>query len=202
MTARLAVLLSGRGSNFVAIDQAIADGRLDARIVAVISNKPGAAGIEHARVRGHETFVVDHRAFGSREDHEREVLEILDVASPELVCLAGYMRRLTPSFVAAYRNRIVNIHPSLLPAFPGVDAHEQAIEYGVKVTGCTVHFVDAGVDTGPIIVQKALELMPDETVASLSARLLPLEHQAYVEALTILCSGNFRIEGRRVIAAG
>lgn len=201
MTASLAVLLSGRGSNFRAIEQAVADKRIDASIGVVISNRPDAAGIEFARAKNIDAHVIDHRAYGSREEHETEVLRRLDDYAPSFICLAGYMRRLTPSFVNAYRNRIINIHPSLLPSFPGIDAHEQAIAHGVKVTGCTVHFVDDGVDTGPIIVQKAIDVRSDDTAGSLSERMLPLEHAAYVEALTIVCSGRFRIDGRRVVVS-
>jgi phosphoribosylglycinamide formyltransferase 1 len=195
---KLAVLLSGRGSNFISIDEAIGRGEIDAEIVVVVSNRSDAAGITVARERGLEAHAIDHRQFESREEHEAAVREVIDAHEPDFLCLAGYMRRLTPSFVAAYPNRIVNIHPSLLPSFPGVDAQRQAIEHGVKVTGCTVHFVDSGVDTGPIIVQKPIEILPGETADALSARLLPIEHAAYIEALSILCSGRYSIDGRRI----
>ncbi|HEV7486408.1 MAG TPA: phosphoribosylglycinamide formyltransferase [Thermoanaerobaculia bacterium] len=196
---RLAILLSGRGSNFAAIYDAIARGELDAEIVCVISNRPGAAGIEHARSLGLTAHVVDHRAFGSRAAHEAEVLTILESARPDFVVLAGYMRLLSPAFVAAYPMRILNIHPSLLPAFPGVDAQAQAVAYGVKISGCTVHFVDENLDAGPIIVQRAVEVRKDDDASTLAARILEQEHAAYVEALAKLASGNYRVEDRRVI---
>ncbi|HMC23489.1 MAG TPA: phosphoribosylglycinamide formyltransferase, partial [Thermoanaerobaculia bacterium] len=151
---RLAILLSGRGSNFAAIHQATAVRKLDAQIVCVISNRPEAPGLARARELGLSAHVVDHRAFPTRAAHEEEVLRILAGAEPDFICLAGYMRLLSPTFIAAYPHRILNIHPSLLPAFPGVDAQAQALAYGVKVSGCTVHFVDENLDAGPIIVQR------------------------------------------------
>lgn len=199
MKRKLAVLLSGRGSNFISIADAIERGEINAEIVTVISNKPETPGLEAARARGLRAIALDHATFESREVHEAAVRDALDQVSPDLICLAGYMRRLTPSFVDAYPNRIINIHPALLPSFPGVDAPKQAIDHGVKVTGCTVHFVDAGVDTGPIIMQKAVEVLPDDTAESLAARLLPIEHQTYIDALRHLCSKPWRVEGRRVV---
>ena len=198
---RLAVLLSGRGSNFTAIHEAIAAGRLDATIVAVISNRPDAPGIEKARHWGHPAHVIDHKQFAGRAAHEQAVRDVLDSANPDFIALAGYMRLLSPTFVAAFLNRIVNIHPSLLPAFPGVDAQAQAIAHGVKISGCTVHFVDEGLDAGPIIVQRAVPVRDDDTAETLSARILEQEHAAYVEALQLLASGRYAIEGRRVIRA-
>jgi phosphoribosylglycinamide formyltransferase-1 len=195
---RLAVLLSGRGSNFAAIYDAITHGALDAEIVSVISNRPNAPGIERARSLGLPAHVVDHRAFDSRAAHETEVLEILENARPDFIALAGYMRLLSPAFIAAYPMRIINIHPSLLPAFPGVDAQAQAIAYGVKIAGCTVHFVDENLDAGPIIVQRAVAVRPDDDASTLAARILEEEHVAYVEALVKLASGRYRVEGRRV----
>jgi len=183
---RIAVLLSGRGSNFAAIDDAIRRGTLDAEIVCVISNRPDAPGIELARERRHHAHVVDHRKCGSRAAHEEEVLRILDTARPDYIVLAGYMRLLSPEFVARYPMRILNIHPSLLPAFPGVDAQAQAVAYGVKVSGCTVHFVTEKLDDGPILVQRAVEVREDDTAETLSARILVEEHVAYVEALAKL----------------
>jgi phosphoribosylglycinamide formyltransferase-1 len=191
-------LLSGRGSNFAAIYDAIARGELDAEIVGVISNRPGTPGIEHARSLGLPTHVVDHRAFDSRAAHEAEVLAILESARPDFIALAGYMRLLSPAFIAAYRMRILNIHPSLLPAFPGVDAQAQAIAYGVKISGCTVHFVDENLDAGPIIVQRAVEVRANDDASTLAARILEQEHGAYVEALVKLASSNYRVDGRRV----
>lgn len=196
---RLAILLSGRGSNFAAIHDAIVHGDLDAEIVCVLANRANAAGIERARILGLPGHVVDHRAFASREGHEAEVLRILEEARPDFIALAGYMRLLSPAFVAAYPMRIVNIHPSLLPAFPGVDAQAQAIAYGVKISGCTVHFVDENLDAGPIIVQRAVKVRNDDDASTLAARILDEEHNAYVEALKILAEGRYRIDGRRVV---
>jgi phosphoribosylglycinamide formyltransferase-1 len=196
---RLAILLSGRGSNFAAIHDAITRGQLDAEIVSVISNRPGAAGVEHARSLGLPAHVVDHRAFDSRAAHEAALLAILEHAGPDFIALAGYMRLLSPAFIAAYPMRIINIHPSLLPAFPGVDAQAQAVAYGVKISGCTVHFVDENLDAGPIIVQRAVEVRADDNASTLAARILDEEHVAYVEALVKLASGDCRVDGRRVI---
>ena len=179
---RLAVLLSGRGSNFQAIHEAIRDGALSAEIVCVISNRPDAPGIERAREYGYATHVFDHKGL-KRANHEREVLRVLEEAHPDYIVLAGYMRLLSPAFVERWRNRILNIHPSLLPSFPGVDAQAQALAHGVKITGCTVHLVDENLDAGPILVQKAVEVRDDDTVETLSARILEQEHIAYVEAL-------------------
>ncbi|HEX6177920.1 MAG TPA: phosphoribosylglycinamide formyltransferase [Thermoanaerobaculia bacterium] len=196
---RLAVLLSGRGSNFAAIHDAIRRGELDAKIVAVVSNRPDAPGIARAREWGYTAHVIDHKSFANRAAHEDAVRLALDQATPDFIVMAGYMRLLSPSFVATYLNRIVNIHPSLLPAFPGVDAQAQAIAHGVKVSGCTVHFVDEGLDAGPIIVQRAVPVLDDDTPDTLSARILEQEHEAYVEALRLLAEGDYRIEGRRVV---
>jgi len=196
---RLAILLSGRGSNFAAIHDAIVRGELDAKIVCVISNRPNAAGIERARTLGLPAHGIDHRSFDSREAHESEVLRVLAEARPDFIVLAGYMRLLSPAFIAAYPMRIINIHPSLLPAFPGVGAQAQAIAYGVKVSGCTVHFVDENLDAGPIIVQRAVAVRDDDDASSLSARILEEEHVAYVDALKKLATGGYRIEGRRVV---
>ncbi|HEX9457710.1 MAG TPA: phosphoribosylglycinamide formyltransferase [Thermoanaerobaculia bacterium] len=196
---RLAILLSGRGSNFAAIHDAIVRGDLDAEIVCVIANRANAAGIERARILGLPAHVIDHRAFASREGHESEVLHILEEARPDFIALAGYMRLLSPAFIAAYPMRIVNIHPSLLPAFPGVDAQAQAIAYGVKISGCTVHFVDETLDAGPIIVQRTVPVRADDDASTLAARILDEEHVAYVEALARLSSGRYRVDGRRVV---
>ena len=195
---RLAILLSGRGSNFAAIQDAIVRGELDAEIVCVISNRPNAPGIERARALGLPAHVIDHRSFDSREAHESEVLRVLGEARPDFIALAGYMRLLSPAFIAAYPMRILNIHPSLLPAFPGVDAQAQAIAYGVKVSGCTVHLVDENLDAGPIIVQRVVAVRDDDDASSLSTRILDEEHIAYVEALVRLSSGRYRLDGRRV----
>ncbi len=196
---RLAILLSGRGSNFAAIHKAIVDRRLDAQIVCVISNQPDAAGLARARELGLSAHLIDHRGFPTRTAHEEEVLRILAEAEPDFICLAGYMRLLTPAFIAAWPHRILNIHPSLLPAFPGMDAQAQAVAYGVKISGCTVHFVDENLDAGPIIVQRSVAVHDDDTAESLAARILEQEHIAYVEALEKLRTRKWRIERRRVI---
>ena len=196
---RLAILLSGRGSNFAAIHDAIANGDLDAEIVCVISNRPEAPGISNAREWGLDAHVIDHRAFASRPAHELEVLRILDRARPDFIILAGYMRLLSADFVAKFPHRILNIHPSLLPSFPGVDAQKQAIDHGVRISGCTVHFVDKNLDAGPIIVQRTVEVRDDDDAESLAARILAQEHIAYVEALVALRTREWRVVGRRVV---
>ncbi len=195
---RLAILLSGRGSNFQAIHEAIQSGALQAEIACVISNRPDARGIQRARDYGYAAHVIDHKTFGKRALHEQQVLRVLDEARPDFVVLAGYMRLLSAAFVERFRNRILNIHPSLLPAFPGVDAQAQAIAYGVKVSGCTVHFVDEHLDAGPILVQRTVPVHDTDTAETLSTRILEQEHQAYVEALQLL-TRSWRVEGRRVV---
>ena len=181
---RLAVLLSGRGSNFEAIADAVAAGRIpNAEIVAVISDVAEAPGLARARALGLSAHVVDRMAIPSRRDREREILAILDRARPDLLCLAGYMRILSPEFVGRFRGRILNIHPALLPKFPGLDAQRRALEAGEKESGCTVHFVDEGTDTGPIVLQKTVPILPADTEESLSARILEREHEAYPEAI-------------------
>jgi len=195
----LAILLSGRGSNFEAIHSAIATGALDARIVCVISNRPDVRGLARARELGLVAHVFDHKRYPTREAHEEDVLRALAEAEPDFVVLAGYMRLLSPAFVAAFPHRILNIHPSLLPAFPGVDAQAQAVAYGVKVSGCTVHFVDENLDAGPIVVQRAVPVRDDDTADTLAARILEQEHAAYVEALVKLSTMRWRVDGRRVI---
>jgi phosphoribosylglycinamide formyltransferase-1 len=184
MARRIAILLSGRGSNFEAIADAVQDGTIpDAEIVAVVSDVPGARGLERARQRGLPAHAVDRRLHGSRREHEDAVMRVLDEARPDLVCLAGYMRLLSPAFVGRYRGRILNIHPALLPRFPGLDAQRRALEAGEKESGCTVHFVDEGTDTGPIILQRRVPVLPGDTEESLSARILEQEHRAYPEAV-------------------
>jgi len=196
---RLAILLSGRGSNFAAIHAAIAAGSLDASVVAVISNRPDALGLSRARELGLSAHAIDHRAFPTRAAHEEEVLRVLAEARPDFIVLAGYMRLLSPGFVAAYPQRILNIHPSLLPSFPGVEAQAQAVAYGVKVSGCTVHFVDESLDAGPIIVQRVVPVRDDDDGESLGERILEQEHAAYVDALVKLARGGWRVEGRQVV---
>jgi phosphoribosylglycinamide formyltransferase-1 len=181
---RLAILLSGRGSNFEAIAEAVESAAIpDARIVAVISDVPEAAGLERARRRGLPAHAVDRRQFAHRREHESGILRILEEARPDLICLAGYMRVLSAEFVARYRGRILNIHPALLPKFPGLHAQRHALEAGEKVSGCTVHFVDEGTDTGPVILQKTVPVLAGDTEDSLSERILVEEHRAYAEAI-------------------
>jgi phosphoribosylglycinamide formyltransferase 1 len=196
---RLAILLSGRGSNFQAIHEAIRSGALDAEIACVIANRPEAPGLERARAAGYAAHALDHKAFPNRAAHEEEVLRVLEAARPDYVVLAGYMRLLGAPFIERYRNRILNIHPSLLPAFPGVDAQQQALDYGVKVAGCTVHFVDEHLDAGPILVQRTVPVHDDDTAETLSGRILEQEHEAYVEALQKLKTRRHLIDGRRVV---
>ena len=196
---RLAILLSGRGSNFLAIHEAIASGELHAEIALVVSNRPDAPGLEIARNARYPSHAIDHRQYASRAAHEDAVIDQLDSARVDYICLAGYMRLLTPQFVARFHQRILNIHPSLLPSFPGVDAQLQAVMHGVRVSGCTVHLVDENLDAGPILVQRAVEVREDDDEASLAARILEEEHVAYVEALIRLSRGKPRVEGRRVI---
>ncbi len=192
------ILLSGRGSNFLAIADSIAAGRLEAEIAVVISNRADAPGIEAARQRGLNAVVLPSKGV-AREEHDRRMAEELEKAGVDFVVLAGYMRLLSGEFTRRFAQKIVNIHPSLLPAFPGLDAQKQAFDYGVKFAGCTVHFVDEQLDHGAIIVQKVVAVQPDDDEHTLAARILEQEHVAYTEALRILCSGRWRVEGRRVV---
>ncbi|HEY3316351.1 MAG TPA: phosphoribosylglycinamide formyltransferase [Bacillota bacterium] len=198
----LGVLASGRGTNLQAIIDAVKAGRLDARLAVVISDKPGAAAIERARRHGAPAVVVDRRAYGGRAEHERAVVETLRAHHVDLVCLAGYMRIVGPTLLDAFGGRVMNIHPALLPAFPGVDAQKQALEHGVKVTGCTVHFVDKGMDSGPIILQRAVPVLEGDDVETLAARILEQEHQAYPEAIRLYAAGRLEVIGRRVRILG
>lgn len=198
--ARLAVLLSGRGSNFVALAEACETGELPARIALVLSNTEGAAGLEVARERGLAVAVVPH-VDRSRMDHEQEVLEKLRGAEVDWVCLAGYMRILSRRFVEAFPERILNIHPSLLPSFPGLQVHEQALDYGVKVSGCTVHLVDARLDSGPIVLQRTVEVREHDTPGDLANRVLEQEHRAYKEALRRLLVDHWTVKGHRIVFA-
>lgn len=199
MKKRIGVLLSGRGSNFEALADSVAAGRIpDAEIALVVSNREGAAGVEKAKARGIETRVIPSKGL-QREEHDRLVVAALQEKGVELVCLAGYMRLLSPLFVRAFAGKILNVHPSLLPAFPGLEAQRQALEHGVKVSGCTVHFVDENLDAGPIVIQATVAIRDDDTAETLSERILREEHRIYSEAVKIVLSGNFRIEGRRVI---
>jgi len=196
---RVGILISGRGSNMVALIAAMRDGRVPAEPAIVISNVPDAAGLATVRESGIETAIVDHTAIKPREAHERAVLDVLKRQRVDIVCLAGYMRRLSPLMVEAFRGRVLNIHPALLPSFPGLDAQEAALHYGVKVTGCTVHLVDEQVDHGPIILQATVPVEDDDTVLTLSARILEQEHALYPKALALVADGRIEIVGRRVL---
>ena len=194
----LGILLSGRGSNFEAIAKNVASGKIpNAQIAVVISNKPDAGGLEIAKRMGLEALVIPSKG-KQREEHDREVVTALKQHKVDLVCLAGYMRLLSPWFVQQFPRRILNIHPSLLPSFPGLEAQEQAFAYGVKVTGCTVHFVDEELDHGAIIVQKAIPVLDTDDEHTLAARILEQEHAAYSEAIKIVLEGNYEIAGRRL----
>ncbi|HUM04940.1 MAG TPA: phosphoribosylglycinamide formyltransferase [Terriglobales bacterium] len=195
----LGILLSGRGSNFVAIADSIDAGRIpDARIAIVISNRADAPGIETARKRGLHAFLIPSKG-KERETHDREVVAALKEAKVDLICLAGYMRLLSPWFVQQFPQRILNIHPSLLPAFPGLEAQEQAFAYGVKVSGCTVHFVDEELDHGAIVVQKAVPVLDSDDEHALAGRILEQEHIAYTEAIRVVLEGKFEVAGRRLV---
>jgi phosphoribosylglycinamide formyltransferase-1 len=202
MTKRIAVLLSGRGSNFEALADGVAAGRIpNAEIAVVLSNREGAPGIDKAQQRKIMTRVIPSKGL-EREAYDRLVVAVLRDQKIDLVCLAGYMRLLSPFFVASFPNRILNIHPSLLPSFPGLESQRQALEYGVKFAGCTVHFVDENLDAGPIVLQSAVRVLDDDTEATLSARILAEEHRIYSEAVRIVLEGRYKIEGRRVIRTG
>ena len=195
---RLAILLSGRGSNFEAIANNIVNGLLDASIAVVISNRPEARGLLLARERGLPAISLPSKGL-DREAYDRALIETLREYEPDLICLAGYLRVLSAGFVRQFANRILNIHPSLLPAFPGLDAQRQALDYGVKITGCTVHLVDEYLDAGPVLMQAAVPVLDDDTAEVLSARILVEEHRVYSEAIRLLSERAYRIEGRRVI---
>lgn len=195
-TPKLGILISGRGSNMIAILDEIRARRLEAEVEVVISNVESAAGLSEARERGVETLFISHKG-RTREEHDRDLVTELRQRDVSLVCLAGYMRLISPFFVRSFHNRILNIHPSLLPAFPGLDAQRQAIEHGVKVSGCTVHLVDEHLDHGPIVMQRAVEVGEDDTVESLSARILEQEHRLYPQAIARTLTPGFRVEGRR-----
>jgi phosphoribosylglycinamide formyltransferase-1 len=195
---KLGILLSGRGSNFEAIADSIRAGRLQAEIAIVISNRGDAPGLEAAKRRGLNARLIPSKG-RVREEHDGEVIAALKEVQVDLVCLAGYMRLLSLEFIRAFPNRILNIHPSLLPAFPGLDAQKQALEHGVKVSGCTVHFVDEHLDQGPIILQRTVPVLEGDDPHSLAARILEQEHLAYPEAIQLLLSGEVEIQGRKVV---
>lgn len=195
----IAILISGRGSNFVALAGAVERGEIPARIVLVLSNEPEAAGLAKAREMGLPTASIPHRNSSGRRAHEAAVLEALERAGAEWVCLAGYMRLLSPDFVRRFEGRLLNIHPSLLPSFPGLDVQERTLEHGVKISGCTVHLVDEDLDNGPIVVQRSVPVLDDDDADSLAARILEQEHRAYPEALRRLLTEPWRLEGRRLV---
>jgi phosphoribosylglycinamide formyltransferase 1 len=199
MKKRIGVLLSGRGSNFEALADSIVAGRIpNAEIAIVISNRQAAPGVEKGRARGIPVQVIPSTGL-ERETYDKMVVSVLREKQVDLVCLAGYMRLLSPYFVAAFPNRILNIHPSLLPSFPGLESQKQALEHGVKFTGCSVHFVDENLDAGPIVVQAVVPVKDGDTVEALSERVLREEHRIYTEAVRIVLEGRYRIEGRRVL---
>jgi phosphoribosylglycinamide formyltransferase-1 len=196
---RIGILISGRGSNMVALAEAVASGRIPgAEVALVVSDQRAAPGLDLAAARGIETLVIERRG-RTRVEHDRELVAALRERRVELVCLAGYMRLLSPLFVEAFRHRLLNIHPSLLPAFPGLDPQRQAIEHGVKWTGCTVHFVDETLDGGPIVAQTIVPVLDDDTPETLSARILAEEHKLYAAAVRLVASGEYEIKGRRVL---
>jgi phosphoribosylglycinamide formyltransferase-1 len=197
--ARLGILISGRGSNMEALAQATRDGRIPADVALVVSNVPGVEGLARAQSHALTTLVLESRG-RKREEHDASVSAALADAGVTLVCLAGYMRLLSTPFVQHWSGRLVNVHPSLLPAFPGLDAQRQALEHGVKVSGATVHFVDEALDAGPILAQEAVAVLPSDDVASLSARILEAEHRIYPEAVRLVASGAVRLDGRRIVA--
>lgn len=202
MRRRVGVLISGRGSNLQALIEASAAPDYPAEIALVISNEPGAAGLDRARAAGITAVAIDHRRFDGRASFERALTREFEAAKVDLVCNAGFMRILTACFVDRWRDRTLNIHPSLLPAFPGLDTHRRAIEAGVRFAGCTVHFVRAALDAGPIIVQAAVPVHPDDDPSSLAARVLEVEHVAYPLALRLVADGRARVMGERVIIDG
>jgi phosphoribosylglycinamide formyltransferase-1 len=198
-TCRIGILISGRGSNMVAITDAVKNGRIPgAEVAVVISDRSDAAGLTHARDRGIEALVVERRGL-TREQHESEIISLLRSRDVNLVCLAGYMRLLSSCFIESFRRRILNIHPSLLPSFPGLDVQRQTLTHGVKFSGCTVHFVDETLDGGPIITQRVVPVEDTDTEETLAARILVEEHKAYPEAIALVVGGGYEIRGRRVI---
>ncbi len=196
---RVSFLVSGRGSNFSAVAEQIIKGNISAENCILLSNQADAKALEIAREFGMEAFFVDHKLYSSREDHEKEMVRLLKKHKTDLVVAAGYMRILSPYFIKKFRNRIINIHPALLPSFPGVDAQKKAFDYGVKVTGCTTHFVDEGTDTGPIIMQSVVSIEKSDTVKSLSQKILREEHRILPESVKFFCDDRLTVSGRFVI---
>ena len=202
MSRVLGVLISGRGSNLQALIDAVRDGRLEARIAVVISNRADATGLDRARDAGIEAICISHRGWPSRDEYERALVRELRLRDVGLVCLAGFMRVVGPSLLEAFPQAVVNIHPSLLPSFPGVDAQRQALEHGVKISGVTVHLVSQELDAGPIVLQRPVVVLDDDTAETLAARILVEEHRAYPEAVALLLNGEWRVVGRRLIRSG
>ena len=199
MNRRLGVLISGRGSNLQALIDAVGDGRLQATIAVVISNREDAQGLARARAAGIEAICISHEGWPSRADYDRALIEALRAREVGLVCLAGFMRIFAGPMIDAFPNRILNIHPALLPSFPGVDVQAQAIEYGVKISGVTVHIVTRELDAGPIVLQRAVPVLDDDTPDTLAARILVEEHRAYPDAVQMILDGGWRVEGRRFV---
>jgi phosphoribosylglycinamide formyltransferase 1 len=197
----IGVLISGRGSNLQALIDAVVDGRLDATIALVVSNRADAGGLRRAEAAGIDTLVLDHRAFRSRDDYDAALAGALQARGVTLVCLAGFMRLIGPRLLNAFPDAILNVHPSLLPAFPGIDAQAQALEHGVRISGATVHLVTGELDGGPIVLQAAVPVLPDDTPGTLAARILVEEHRIYPEAVQTILDGGWRIEGRRFLQA-
>jgi phosphoribosylglycinamide formyltransferase-1 len=194
----IGVLASGRGTNLQAIIEAIEEGKIKGRISIVISDNRDAFALKRAKQNNIEIDYINFKSFKNREDYDKEIIKILEEKKIDLVVLAGYMRILSPYFIRTYKNKIINIHPALLPSFPGLHAQKQAVEYGAKVSGCTVHFVDEGVDSGPVILQKAVEVKDNDTEESLAERILKEEHQIYPRAIQLFCQGRLIIKGRKV----
>ena len=199
---KIGVLVSGRGSNLQAIIDAVEARKIKADIAVVISNVPGVAALDKAKKYGIKTVVIDHKEHADKSSYETQLIKALEESQVGLVCLAGYMKLLSPEFVRHFRGHIMNIHPALLPAFPGLHVQKKALEYGVKYSGCTVHFVDEGCDTGPIIIQAAVPVLDNDTEDTLSARILEQEHRIYPEAIRLYSEGKLKIEGRRVKILG
>jgi len=198
----IGVLASGRGTNLQAIIEAVKEGKIEGRISIVISDNRDAFALKRAKQNNIETEYINFKSFKNREDYDKEIMECLKEKDIDLVVLAGYMRILSSYFIKMYKNRIINIHPALLPSFPGLHAQRQAVEYGVKISGCTVHFVDEGVDSGPVILQKAVEVKDNDTEESLAERILKEEHQIYPRAIQLFCQGRLIIKGRKVFIEG